>query len=221
MPGSTTKLEPRLLAVAQEIQARTHADIGADHALLPRYLLLTGRVQRVVVVEKHRGPWENSRRALQGLNAAVRLGDGLGALEPGEAESLSLCGMGARLMVRILEAHPDRLPPRLILQPNDNALPLRRWALKAGYALTNEQMVEGFWCYSILTLERGPCTAYAGLPLEPALRFGPLLLKARHPLQRAELQARQQYLAGLPQAEQVRLERTYLEEALALFATDP
>ena len=44
MPGFTAKLEPRLQAVAQEINAQTHADIGADHALLPRYLLLSGRV---------------------------------------------------------------------------------------------------------------------------------------------------------------------------------
>lgn len=221
MPGCTAKLEPRLQAVAQEIVAQTHADIGADHALLPRYLLLSGRVQRVIVVEKNLGPWENSRRALAGLAAEVRLGDGLEALEPAEADSLSLCGMGAQLMVGILAAHPDRLPSRLVLQPNGSALPLRRWALEAGYALVNEQMVQGFWRYSILTLERGPCTAYEGLPLEPALRFGPLLLKARHPLLWAELQARQQHLAGLPPVEGVQQERAYLNQALALFTADP
>ncbi|AWR85326.1 tRNA (adenine(22)-N(1))-methyltransferase [Meiothermus taiwanensis] len=220
MPGSTAKLEPRLQAVAQEISAPTHADIGSDHALLPRYLLLSGRVERVIVVEKHRGPWENSRRALQGLCAEVRLGDGLGPLEPGEADSLSLCGMGARLMVQILSAHPERLPPRLVLQPNDSALPLRRWALEAGYALVNEQMVQGFWRYSILTLARGPCTAYQGLPLEAALRYGPLLLKARHPLLWAELQARRQHLARLPQVERVRQEQTDLEQALAFWEPD-
>ncbi len=215
MPGSTAKLEPRLQAVAKEICAPTHADIGADHALLPRYLLLSGRVQRVIVVEKHKGPWENARRALAGLAAEVRLGDGLGALEAGEADSLSLCGMGARLMLRILSAHPARLPPRLVLQPNDSALPLRRWALQAGYALRNEQMVEGFWRYSILTLERGACAAYSGLPLELALRFGPLLLKSKHPLLGAELLARRQQLARLPQVEPVRLELAYVEQALA------
>ncbi|MDT7920679.1 MAG: class I SAM-dependent methyltransferase [Meiothermus sp.] len=216
MPGSSVKLEPRLQAVAQEIKAPTHADIGSDHALLPRYLLLCGRVQRVIVVEKHKGPWENSRRALEGLAAEVRLGDGLGALSPGEADSLSLCGMGARRMVRILSAHPARLPPRLVLQPNDSALPLRQWALQAGYALVNEQMVEGFWRHSILTLKRGACTAYSGLPLELALRFGPLLLKSKHPLLSAELLARRQQLARLPQVEPVRLELEHIEQALAL-----
>ena len=216
MPGSIARLEPRLQAVAEEICAPTHADIGSDHALLPRYLLLSGRVQRVIVVEKNPGPWENSRRALEGLCAEVRLGDGLGPLAPGEADSLSLCGMGARRMVQILSAHPARLPPRLVLQPNDSALLLRRWALQAGYALVNEQMVEGFWRYSILTLKRGACTAYSGLPLELALRYGPLLLKSKHPLLSAELLARRKQLARLPQVEPVRLELEHVEQALAL-----
>ncbi|GIW25683.1 class I SAM-dependent methyltransferase [Meiothermus sp.] len=216
MAGFTASLEPRLRAVAQEIEAPTHADIGADHALLPRYLLLSGRVERVIVVEKNRGPWENSRRALLGLNAEVRLGDGLSVLRAGEVDSLSLCGMGAKLMVRILSAYPARLPPRLVLQPNDSPEPLRRWALSAGLALVNEQMVEGFWRYTILTLQRGACTAYAGLPQGPALRYGPLLIKARHPLLKAHLQERQRYLQKLGQVERVRAELELLEQALAL-----
>ncbi len=219
MAGFTVSLEPRLMAVAQEIRAPTHADIGADHALLPRYLLLSGRVERVIVVEKNPQPWENSRRALAGLNAEVRLGDGLSVLQAGEADSLSLCGMGAKRMVRILSAHPARLPPRLVLQPNDSPEPLRRWAISAGFALQNEQMVEGFWRYSILTLQRGTCTAYAGLPLEPALRYGPLLLKARHPLLKAHLQERQRYLQKLAPVEKVRAELKVLGQALELFST--
>lgn len=104
-----------------------------------------------------------------------------------------------------------------MLQPNDSPEPLRRWALSAGFALQNEQMVEGFWRYGILTLQRGTCTAYAGLPLEPALRYGPLLLKARHPLLKAHLQERQRYLQKLVPVEKVRAELEVLEQALELF----
>ncbi len=209
------KLEPRLQAVAQEIGAPTHADIGSDHAFLPRYLLLSGRVQRVIVVEKHKGPWENSRRALQGLNAEVRLGDGLGALQAGEADSLSLSGMGARLMVKILSAHPAKIPARIVVQPNDSAEPLRRWALGAGLGLLNEQMVEGFWRYTILSFGVGGRTAYQDLSIEVALRFGPLLLKQKHPLLKAELHNQRQYLKRLAQVAKVRLELAYVEQALA------
>ncbi|MCV4600236.1 class I SAM-dependent methyltransferase, partial [Escherichia coli] len=89
-------------AVAEQIWARIHADIGSDHALLPKYLLQTGRVERVIAVEKSAAPYERSRRALEGLRAEVRLGDGLGPLGGGEADSLSLSGMGAQRMVGIL-----------------------------------------------------------------------------------------------------------------------
>ncbi|RDI95336.1 SAM-dependent methyltransferase [Meiothermus sp. QL-1] len=214
MPGST-RLEPRLLAVAQEVTGPVHADIGADHARLPRYLLEKGQVKRVIVVEKHPGPYANAQRALAGLPAEVRLGDGLSALRPGEVHSLSLSGMGARLILRILQGHPTRLPPRLVLQPNDSAEPLRRWALQAGFALVREQMVEGFWRYNVLTLEKGHCTAYEGLPLELALAFGPLLLRQKHPLLRAELAAQLERLRRLPRVERVQREQARVEAALA------
>lgn len=209
-------LEARLLAVAAEVVGPVCADIGTDHARLPRHLLQTGRVERAIAVEKSRGPFENARRALLGLNAEVRFGDGFSVLRPGEASSASLCGMGARRMVGILSRHPERLPQRLVLQPNDGAEPLRRWALSAGYALVREQMVEGFWRYPVLTFERGVCTAYAGLPLELALRFGPWLLRQGHPLLKTELLAQRKRLRSLPPVEWVRLELRWVEEALAL-----
>jgi len=199
--------------VAQEIRAGTYADIGADHALLPRYLLQTGRVRWAIAVEKSRGPWENARRALQGLPAEVRLGDGLAPLAPGEVEVLSLCGMGARRMVGILSAHPERLPSRIVLQPNDAAEPLRRWAVAAGFGLVNEQMVEGFWRYTVLTLEKGPSPVYEGLPLALALRYGPILLRQKHPLLRAALEERLAYLCRLRPGHP---ELAWLERALAL-----
>lgn len=219
MPGFTADLpplEPRLLAVAEEVVGPVLADIGTDHAQLPLYLLRSGRVERVIAVEKNRGPFENARRALSGLNAEVRFGDGFAVLQPGEADSVSLCGMGARRMVGILSRYPGRLPQRLVLQPNDGAEPLRRWALSAGYALVREQMVQGFRRYTVLTLEPGVCTAYAGLPLELALRFGPWLLRQKHPLLRAELLAQRKRLGRLPLVERVWLEQRWVEEALAL-----
>lgn len=210
-------LEPRLQAVADQIRSRVHADIGSDHALLPKYLLKERRVERVIVVEKNRQPFENARAALEGLDAEVRLGDGLAPLNAGEAESLSMSGMGALLMVRILCAHPWKLPEKVVLQPNDSAEPIRVWARDHGFHLSCEQMVEGFWRYNVLTLVRGigDDPAYEGLPLEPkagssslepkagsssleaALRYGPLLLKQRHPLLLEELQREKVYLEGL------------------------
>jgi len=193
------KLTPRLRAVAELIRAEAHADIGADHALLPRYLLTSGRARRVVVVEKHPGPYQRSRQALAGYPAEVRLGNGLSALAAGEVDSLSISGMGALAMVAILGAYPERLPEQLALQPNDSAEPLRRWAIDSGHHLSCERLVQGYWRYSVLALTRrhGPDPAYQGLPSDPALRYGPLLLAARDPLLLTELEAERVYLQAL------------------------
>jgi tRNA (adenine22-N1)-methyltransferase len=109
-------LEPRLLAVASEIKSHTHADIGSDHARLPRYLLETGRIRKAIIVEKNLVPFENATKTLAGLQAKIYLGNGVEPLnEP--IHSLSITGMGAKLMVSILEAHPDKLPDPTIM-PN-------------------------------------------------------------------------------------------------------
>jgi tRNA (adenine22-N1)-methyltransferase len=211
------RLEPRLQAVADFIQAYTHVDIGSDHALLPKYLLQTKRVQKIIVIEKHRQPFENAKTSLQGLNADVRLGDGLNAFQKDEAESLSISGMGAEKMVEILRAHPQRLPTKLALQPNDNARPLRIWARKAGFHLQAETMAKGFWRYGILQFEqcKGDDPAYNDINLEAALTYGPHLLKLNHPLLKEELEYQRPYLQGLGRHGAGQLE--ILEGALAIF----
>lgn len=211
------RLEPRLQAVADFIRSHTHLDIGSDHALLPKYLLQTQRIKKAVVIEKHRQPFENAKTALQGFNADVRLGDGLNAFQKGEAESLSISGMGAEKIARILQAHPERLPAKLTLQPNDNARTLRVWARNAGFHLQAETMAKGFWRYSILSFEKrlGDDPAYIHVNLETALTYGPHLLKSKHPLLKEELEYQRPYLQGLGKhgAKQLKI----LEEALNVY----
>ncbi|MCA9835911.1 MAG: SAM-dependent methyltransferase [Trueperaceae bacterium] len=189
--GLNTKLSARLLAVAQEIRTDTHLDIGSDHAKLPRYLLETARAKKVIVVEKYQEPFARAQAALKGYPADVRLGDGLKAVKQGEFESLSISGMGAATILKILT--PEKLPSILVLQANDRPEILRTWALEHGYKLTNETMVSGFWPYIILRFEPGQEAAYEGLEPDLALHFGPLLLKQKNELLRAELEKQALY----------------------------
>ena len=218
------KLDPRLHAVADEVArlgVSVHTDIGSDHARLPLYLLQENLVHRVIAVEKHSQPFERSRAALREVAAEVRLGDGLEPLQALETDSLSMSGMGATLMVRILRRHPEKLPPHLVLQPNASPEGLRRWALQNGYHLANEQMVTGFWRYTVLTFSRetGRDKAYDGVPQAPALRYGPLLLKARHPLLLEELRHRRHCLSQLQSgAAEPRNALATAEQALEFFA---
>ena len=173
-------LSPRLQAVADRVRGPRHADIGCDHGLLP--LALCTRLQRVIAVEKHAGPYETARRALATSSVDLRLGDGLEPLERGEVDSLSVCGMGALNIRDLLQRGREKLPPQLVVQPQDNALPVRRWARENGFHLFEESWVNG---HVVLDLRAGagPDPAYTGLP-EEAEFFGPLLLNNREYLER-------------------------------------
>ena len=140
----------------------------------------------MIVVEKHPKPFRRARHALKGYAAEVRLGDGLKDIKADKAESLSITGMGAKTILKILSA-AEKLPSKLVLQANDDSEDLRNWALKHAYGLKHESMVRGFWPYTILSLEACPKESstffdpsYEGLEPDLALKFGPLLLKQRH-----------------------------------------
>lgn len=181
-------LDARLEAVLDLIRAEVHADIGSDHAKLPIRLIREGRARRCVVVELNPGPLALARRnvaraRLEG-QIEVRAGDGFGPLQPGEVGSASVTGMGAATIAGILRradlcALGGRLPPALVVQPNDSPYPIRTWARDHGFHLTAERLVPGYWPYPVLRLERaqGEDPAYADLPLASALRYGPHLLR--------------------------------------------
>jgi tRNA (adenine22-N1)-methyltransferase len=191
-------LEERLLAAAHFIKGHTHADIGSDHALLPKYLLQNHKIKRAIIVERTQQPFENAKAALRGLNADIRLGDGLAVLNANEAESLSVTGMGATTIVNILQAHPKRLPATLTVQPNDNARPIRVWARENGFGLRAERMAQGFWRYTVLHFEMSlEDSSYHDVPLEAALVYGPHLLKEKHTLLKEELEYQRLYLKKL------------------------
>jgi tRNA (adenine22-N1)-methyltransferase len=223
-------LEPRLLAVANFISGKTHADIGSDHALLPKYLLQNHKINKAIIVEKTQQPFENALTALGGLNADIRLGNGLAALAENEVDSLSITGMGAYKIVQILQAHPKRLPAKLTLQANDNARKIRVWARQTGFHLKAETMVQGYWRYTILHFEKylgekylgetslgyDPC--YQQVPLEAALTYGPHLLREKQPLLETELEHYLVYLTslgpyGASQVDVARQALNYLREA--------
>jgi tRNA (adenine22-N1)-methyltransferase len=210
-------LEPRLLAAAKEIYCNTHLDIGSDHALLPKYLLEHKHVKHIIVIEKNPKPFQNAKNTLRYLNAKVILGDGLEPITQA-VDSLSITGMGAKLIVTILNAYPEKLPHKIILQPNDNAEPIRRWAL-GNYHLVAEQMIKGFWNYEILTLEQNSSSdpSYLELPLEAALRFGPLLIKQKHPLLKEELDNQFKRLSNFQSTPKGLHDLSLVQEALEFF----
>ena len=173
------KLDDRLTAVARQIRSTTHVDIGSDHGGLLVTLLQQGRIQFGIAVENKQTPYDNSVRALRGLSAEVRFGDGLKPIEMGEASSLSICGMGAEGIRDILLAHPDRVPQRVVLQVFHKPEVIRRWALENNFHLLSDHCTHGDRSYTILSFVQTKDAvdpAYATVNREAALLFGPFAL---------------------------------------------
>lgn len=92
-------------------------------------------------MKQHVEVWR--RRAL-GKQIEVRRGDGLEVLEPGEADSISIAGMGGALIAAILDRGKSlgKLAgvKLLALQPNVGEDILRRWLLNNHWVLTAEHI---------------------------------------------------------------------------------
>jgi len=117
------QLSKRMQAVAdlaEEVDVL--ADVGTDHAYIPVYMAECGKLKKAIAMDINQGPLMRARDHIQQYGVSdyieTRRSDGLNALEPGEADTIVIAGMGVALMERILTqgetvAHMAR---RLVLQ---------------------------------------------------------------------------------------------------------
>ncbi|MGQ7375368.1 tRNA (adenine(22)-N(1))-methyltransferase [Streptococcus suis] len=176
-----TKLSKRLAAVADYVpQGARLADVGSDHAYLPLFLVEQGRIDFAVAGEVVQGPYQsalqNVERAGQSDKISVRLANGLAAVElADQVSTVTIAGMGGRLIAEILEAGKDKLVSveRLVLQPNNREDDVRRWLVEHDFQLVAEEILEeNDKIYEILVAEKGSVDLTAD-----QLRFGPYLLE--------------------------------------------
>jgi tRNA (adenine22-N1)-methyltransferase len=166
------------------------ADIGTDHALLPVYLVQSGRCQRVIATELKAQPWKRACLSVQVLGLEkkidVRLGNGLKALSVNEAQVAVVAGMGGKAISQALEACPEVLDSleRLILQPMKDASALRFWLINHGWRISEEAVAEEEGrLYVIIVAEPGRETVRDPLLIE----IGPCLAQGKDPLSVAYL----------------------------------
>lgn len=148
---NNVKLSDRLQRLLEQVPEGSRlADIGSDHALLPVAAVESGRVSSAIAGEVNLGPYEAARRGVAeaglGRQIKVRRGDGLEVLEPGEADCITIAGMGGSLIAAILE-RGQKLGKlagvkTLALQPNVGEDILRRWLLGNGWLLISEHILE-------------------------------------------------------------------------------
>lgn len=141
------RLGARLHAVLRHVlPGAPLADVGTDHGLLAIAAVAGGAVPSAIAIDRAAAPLAMARSQVEryGLaeQVAVRAGDGLAALAPGEVATVAIAGLGARAIQTMLE----RVDPvalgvrRLVLQPQTEATLLQDW-LAARWGLAGAVIV--------------------------------------------------------------------------------
>ncbi len=226
-------LSARMQAVADMVsKGRRVCDVGCDHGYIPIYLVQNGLSPFVLAMDVNKGPLVRAEKHIfqAGLRDYImlRLSDGLLSYEKGEAETLICAGMGGRLMCRILKREPDKTRDfkELILQPQSDIPDFRKFLRNEGYSIVCENMIleEGKF-YPVIkavpVLEGGRKHKIPEKEQKLFDRFGPALLKEKHPVlekyikkEWKKLSRIKHSLAASADGERIILRRRELEEEM-------
>ena len=191
MRSREPQLSPRLALCASYVrQGSVMADIGTDHALLPVWLVRSGKAAGAVASDINEGPIERARLNVSRNNLNDRIttivADGLAGIQPGQVSDIVIAGMGGDLIAAILAAAPwvqdEKI--RLILQPMSHAERLREYLFAGGLTVDDEQAVEDAGrVYSVM------CVHYTGEVKQDDVRlYGGLLVGRTDPASRRYLE---------------------------------
>ncbi len=142
------QLSNRLQAIADLVTPGvTVCDVGTDHGFVPIALVQQNRAVSCIAMDVRKGPLSSADAHIRqaGLSGKIttRLSDGLVQLQPGEAYTVIIAGMGGRLMQRILEdGNPaEKQVQELILQPQSEIPQFRQFLREKDYEILEENMI--------------------------------------------------------------------------------
>lgn len=183
---NSPKLSKRLLAAASfAAKGDFVADVGTDHAYLPIYLYLQGRIRGAVVSDINEGPIERAKRNIiefSAENAIIPiLSDGLSKIDEYSPDTVFILGMGGELILNIISNAEwlTKKRPRLVLQPMTHPEILRAFLFENGFEITDELLVDDGKIYQIIEARYTEKNTNANA-LE--LRFGKINISRREPL---------------------------------------
>lgn len=191
------KLSKRLRAIADLIpKGAVVADVGCDHGYIPIYLLESGKSRYAIAMDVREGPLKRAEEHIAGHHLEgyieTRLSDGLRQLQPGEADTVVIAGMGGGLVKKILteSAHVRDSIMQYVLQPQSEIGSVRAFLREQGLVIVAEDMVCEDEKYYPMMLVRpakntGACEDMEGAAGQDRLladTYGPLLLSQGHPV---------------------------------------
>ena len=123
------------------------ADIGTDHAYLPIYLVQNGMSNKVYACDVRKEPLRRAQLHIDeyGLSDKIttQLCDGLKGINKGDVDTVTICGMGGKLMKSILQAGIDKLGynTQLVLSAQSELRDFRAYLLEAGIDIKSEHIL--------------------------------------------------------------------------------
>ncbi|MCI8427420.1 MAG: SAM-dependent methyltransferase [Lachnospira sp.] len=190
------KLSDRLLLVADWVKPKSVvADIGTDHAYLPIYLALQDICSKAIALDVRKKPLERAKENIAQFDVLdrveIRLSDGMDELLPMEADVVTICGMGGKLMMDILRRGRKKVnhTTQLLLSPQSDLRLFRIFLYENGIQIIRENMIKEDNQYYVLmdcrwnTVEKKQKTvnfqSYSDME-EMNFRYGEYLLNSKN-----------------------------------------
>lgn len=195
------QLSKRLQMVADQVlSGGVLADIGCDHGFTSIYLVSQGRIRKAIAMDVREGPLQRAAAHVteSGLENQIelRLSDGTDRLQPGEADTILISGMGGALMEQILRAHPEvtKAVQELILSPQSEVYRVRTCLHEMGFRIAREDMTLDMGKYYVV-LRAVPGEEHDYQSFE--YTYGKDLIQRKHPVFRQYMQSEKHRVAEI------------------------
>lgn len=159
------------------------ADIGTDHGYLPIYLVQQEIAPSAIAMDLRKGPLDKAKKHIcdNELQDRIqtRLSDGMEKLVKDEADIITICGMGGRLITDILTKGIDIISQNttLIVSPQSEVGDFRHFLVSHGFDVTDEKMLkEDGKYYFIIKCKKADGKVYSGYS-EAGYQYGWKLLE--------------------------------------------
>ena len=156
-------LSKRLTTIASLVPVGSRvADVGTDHGYTPIYLVRNGIAVSAIAMDVRSGPLSRAEQHVKeyGLEDKIelRLSDGLQELQPGEADTVIISGLGGPLMIDILTRGQQvaQTVDTFVLSPQSDIPGVRVYLRENGYRIDREVFLkdEGKY-YTVMVVTRG------------------------------------------------------------------
>ncbi len=160
------------------------ADIGTDHGYLPIYLVQEGIAPSAIAMDLRKGPLEKAKKHICDNcledRIQTRLSDGLEKLSKNEADIITICGMGGRLIADIVTKGKDVITQNtiLVVSPQSEVGEFRHFLVSQGFEIEDEQMLKEDGKYFIIKCrksEESVCSEFS----ETQYQYGWKLLDSK------------------------------------------